>query len=270
MFFCLQLNYTIESTNRATLSGYPVFLFGAVIATAPCFFFFNKLWEVNRAKNKPPILRGRDISRYYYRAPELWFINTHNGIKDKKIPPININDYPAIKIHLDQFYDSLSKRTDKGETPYNLRNCTYMDDFSKQKIVWGEISDKPKFAFDINGEYTPEATAFLMVGSSLPFLYSFLNSNLSEYYFAQNGTTTGVGTVRWKKFKIEQIPVPKIDNEKAIEFSNIVNELLYLGELSNEFKEKVSQLNTMIYQLFCFDNKEIAYIESFCNNNKEY
>lgn len=148
-------------------------------------------------------------------------------------------------------------------------SISYWDDFSKQKIVWGEISDKPKFAFDINGEYTPEATAFLMVGSSLPFLYSFLNSNLSEYYFSQNGTTTGVGTVRWKKFKIEQIPVPKIDNEKAIEFSNIVNELLYLGEPSNEFKEKVSQINTMIYQLFCFDNKEIAYIESFCNNNKE-
>ena len=30
--FCLQLNYTIESTNRATLSGYPVFLFDGVNA----------------------------------------------------------------------------------------------------------------------------------------------------------------------------------------------------------------------------------------------
>ena len=36
--FCLQLNYTIESTNRATLSGYPVFLFEGVNATAPCLF----------------------------------------------------------------------------------------------------------------------------------------------------------------------------------------------------------------------------------------
>ncbi|WP_418830891.1 hypothetical protein, partial [Ruminococcus sp.] len=35
LFFCLQLNYTIESTNRATLSGYPVFLFEGVNATAP-------------------------------------------------------------------------------------------------------------------------------------------------------------------------------------------------------------------------------------------
>jgi hypothetical protein len=33
----LQLNYTIESTNRATLSGYPVFLFEGVNATAPYF-----------------------------------------------------------------------------------------------------------------------------------------------------------------------------------------------------------------------------------------
>ena len=85
---------------------------------------FNKAFIIDSAKKDEliaadpksaeiirPILRGRDISRCYYRAPELWLINTHNGIKDKKIPPININDYPAIKIHLDQVYDSLSKRT---------------------------------------------------------------------------------------------------------------------------------------------------------------
>ena len=40
--FCLQLNYTIESTNRATLSGYPVFLFEGVNATAP--FTFGLKW----------------------------------------------------------------------------------------------------------------------------------------------------------------------------------------------------------------------------------
>lgn len=34
----MHLNYTIESANRATFSGYPVFLFGAVNATAPLFY----------------------------------------------------------------------------------------------------------------------------------------------------------------------------------------------------------------------------------------
>ena len=88
-----------------------------------------------------PILRGRDIKRYNYSFANLWLINVHNGVKNKKIPPISINDYPAIKAHLDQFYSKLAKRADKGDTPYNLRNCVYMNEFSKQKIVYREISD---------------------------------------------------------------------------------------------------------------------------------
>ena len=73
-----------------------------------------------------PILRGRDIKRYGYEWANLWIINTHNGIKGVK-PRIDINEYPAVKTHLDQYWDKISKRADKGDTPYNLRNCAYLD-----------------------------------------------------------------------------------------------------------------------------------------------
>ena len=85
-----------------------------------------------------PILRGRDIKRYGYNWAGLWLINTHNGIKGR-IPRIDINDYPAVKAHLDQYWDKISKRADKGDTPYNLRNCAYMEDFDKPKIMWKRI-----------------------------------------------------------------------------------------------------------------------------------
>lgn len=74
-----------------------------------------------------PILRGRDIKRYGYEWADLWIINTHNGIKGK-LPRIDVNEYPAIKAHLNQYWDKISKRADKGDTPYNLRNCAYMDE----------------------------------------------------------------------------------------------------------------------------------------------
>ena len=48
-------------------------------------------------------------------------INPHNGNKGKGIPRVDINEYPAIKEHLDIYYEKLEKRYDKGETPYNLR-----------------------------------------------------------------------------------------------------------------------------------------------------
>ena len=87
-----------------------------------------------------PIIRGRDIKRYEYKWNDLWLINTHNGLKDK-MPRVDINIYPAVKAHLDKFWNKISHRLDKGDTPYNLRNCAYMEDFSKPQIAWIELSD---------------------------------------------------------------------------------------------------------------------------------
>lgn len=75
-----------------------------------------------------PILRGRDIKRYGYNWANLWLINIHNGVKGR-IPRIKIEDYPAIKAHLDQFWGKIKDRADQGDTPYNLRNCAYLDNF---------------------------------------------------------------------------------------------------------------------------------------------
>ena len=73
-----------------------------------------------------PISRGRDIKRHGYNWANLWLINTHNGIKGR-IPRIDIKDYPAVKAHLDQYWDKIRDRADQGDTPYNLRNCAYLD-----------------------------------------------------------------------------------------------------------------------------------------------
>ena len=207
-----------------------------------------------------PILRGRDIKRYGYYFADLWLINVHNGIKDKNIPRIQIDDYPAIKEHLDLYYEKLAKRSDRGETPYNLRNCAYMDDFNKQKIVWGEISDKPKFSIDLNGEFVAEATTFLMVGDHLKYLLCFLNSTLSEYFFAKYGTTTGMGTLRWKKYLIELLPIPVATTENE---TTLIKELDALLSADLEGKERhIQRINDTIYSMFGFNLEEIEFIEN--------
>ena len=92
-----------------------------------------------------PILRGRDVKRYGYDWANLWLINIHNGIKGR-IPRVNIEDYPAVKAHLDQYWDKIRDRADQGDTPYNLRNCAYLEDFSQPKIVWGNLNLQASFA----------------------------------------------------------------------------------------------------------------------------
>ena len=206
-----------------------------------------------------PILRGRDIKRYGYEWAELWVIGTHNGVRGK-FPRIDIEDYPAVKAHLDLYWDKIAARDDQGATPYNLRNCAYWEDFDKPKIVWGEISDRSKFAFEEEGKYIPEATTFFMTGKDLPYLFCVLNSPLSEWLFSKVGTTTGVGTVRWKKYTILSLLVPNIKDELRSQFSELVD-LLMKGRLSlDEFSAKA---NRTLNELIGLTEEEIAYVENF-------
>ena len=67
---------------------------------------------------------------------------------------------------------------------------------------------------------------FRMTGESLKFLLAILISRVSEWYFNQISTTTGMGTNRWEKYKIELLPVkvPAEKEEKVLE--NIVDKNL--------------------------------------------
>ncbi len=201
-----------------------------------------------------PILRGRDIKRYGYDWANLWLINTHNGIKGK-LERIHIEDYPAVKAHLDQYWDKISARADKGETPYNLRNCAYLDDFNEPKLIWGEISDRSKFAYDSNGSYVPEATTFLLVGEEVISLYYFLNSSPAEWYFSKLGPRTGEGTIRWKKYTVEMIFAPHLSFSQKREIENIVS--------SSNTTINSNNINGWFYKFYGFTPDEQAYIEDY-------
>ena len=206
-----------------------------------------------------PILRGRDIKRYGYVDNGLYLINTHNGVRGR-IPRIKIEDYPAVKAHLDQYWDRIATRADKGDTPYNLRNCAYLEDFNKPKIIWGEISDRSKFAYESGGKFIPEATTFLMVGDHLPYLFCALNSPVSEWFFSKVGTTTGVGTVRWKKYTIQQLLLPNITEEQQTIYSNFVEQYIK-GDLS--ILDFANRVNSEIYKSVGLTDVEIDYVENF-------
>jgi hypothetical protein len=209
-----------------------------------------------------PILRGRDIKRYGYSWSGLWLINTHNGTKEG-LERIHIDDFPSVKEHLDKYWLSIEKRSDKGDTPYNLRNCAYLDLLSQPKIVWGEISDKTKFCLDREGKYVPEATTFMLSGERLTLLLAFLNCSVSEYMFSTIGTTTGVGTVRWKKFKIEQLYVPRrIDETTAQAIEEQCERTISITAQQGSAPEEERILNSLIYRCYGLSDSEIQYIES--------
>ena len=169
-----------------------------------------------------PILRGRDIKQYGFEWADLWLINTHNGVRPN-IPRIDINEYPAIKAHLDDFFEKLAKRADKGETPYNLRNCAYLEDFSKPKIVYNDITQRLSFALSVKGEFMNNTVYYISSDNLklLDYLLKILNSKLIDWYYRTISVQLGEKAVRMFSIYVLQIPVPldinaDIDNDTSI------------------------------------------------------
>lgn len=208
------------------------------------------------------IVRGRDLKKYAYIWDNVWLINTHNGIRRLGLQRVKVEkDYPSIYKHLLPFKKELDVRQNKGDHWTNLRNCAYFLEFEKPKIIWGELSDVPKFAYDESGIYA-EATLFVLTGKQLKYLLSILNSRIALWYFNQITTTSGMGTSRWKKYKIEQLPIPRIENETTIQkFEVFADYLIYLYDSKmppiNPYTDNPSivpvfedVLNMMVYELY--------------------
>ena len=220
-----------------------------------------------------PILRGRDIKRYSYVFAEQYLIATFPAKQ------YDIDDYPALKdyllaIGIERLEQTGEEHIINGERVKARKrtnnkwfetqdSISYWDLLSQPKIIWGEISDKTKFCLDREGKYVPEATTFMLSGDNLIVLLAFLNCSVSEYMFSTIGTTTGVGTVRWKKFKIEQLYVPRnIDENIAQAIIDQCERIISITAQEGSAPEEEHILNSLIYQFYGLSDSEIQYIES--------
>ena len=207
-----------------------------------------------------PILRGKDVKRYSYAFADLWLITTHNGIKSKNIPPIHVEDYPAIHKHLDDYYPQLIKRADKGDTPYNLRNCVYMNEFFKQKIIWGNLALSAQFAWAEEGYFINAPSSMIVPGNK--YLLAVLNSKLADWYIRQLGVTRNGGYFEYKPMFIEQLPVPMIDEDAQVPYIRLVDKILEEKRALNDTQFLESEINRLVYALYHLSEEEILYIEA--------
>ena len=218
----------------------------------------------NSAEIIQPILRGRDLKKYSYEFSNQWVICTFPSLG------LDIKNYPSIMAYFEKIgrkrlaqsgIEGSRKKTNNQwfETQDSI---AYWQDFNKPKIVWGEISDKPKFAFD-DSNYYAEATTFLMTGEKLKYLLAILNSKLSEWYFNQISTTTGMGTNRWKKYKIEMLPIKEPTEIEELLLEKIVNQILTAKKLDPKADTTAleTEIDQLVYQLYELTAEEIKIVE---------
>ncbi|RCW31306.1 Eco57I restriction-modification methylase domain-containing protein [Marinilabilia salmonicolor] len=218
----------------------------------------------NNSKIIEPIVRGRDLKKFSFDFSSHWAICTFPSLN------IDIEDFPGIKEYFLRIGKNRLEQTGKKGSRKKTGNkwfetqdsIGYWRDFEKPKIIWGEISDKPKFAYDEEGYYA-EATTFLMTGERLKFLLAILNSKVSEWYFKLIGTTTGMGTNRWKKYKIELLPIriPTREQEEAIE--KVTNQILSLKKQdpAADTTALEAEIDRLVYELYGLTEEEIRIVE---------
>ena len=241
---------------------------------------YNKAFIINeKIKNKlikkdqkskeiiKPILRGRDINRYHISFKNLYLILSKSGVRIDK-------EYPEIYKHLKKFEDKLKKRWDKGKYWFNLRECSYYEEFEKPKIVWQEIVRDPNFAYDKSGFYC-EATTFIMIGKNLRYIIGILNSKPGAFFFKNFYAGGGLGGsgYRYKKAFLKQLPIPKIisknkniKNEIEKNVENIIDITKDNDYSKNEEKQKKvkkiqEKIDRIIYELYDLSKEEIKIIE---------
>ncbi|MBK8780065.1 MAG: hypothetical protein IPO25_22670 [Saprospiraceae bacterium] len=134
---------------------------------------------------------------------------TISGVSRKAQKEFELH-YPAIYNYLLQKKDLLSKRN-KTETGiryewYALQRCaaSYFEEFANDKIIWGNLSNKPSFSYDSSKSYINAPAVMISVPDK--FLLGLLNSSSLWFYLKLAAGRQG-GYIEAKPMYVEKLPI---------------------------------------------------------------
>jgi adenine-specific DNA-methyltransferase len=211
-----------------------------------------------------PILRGRDISKYFAIFADLWLIFTRRGI--------DIDKYPEIKEYLYQFYKQLrpknrGEKTGRKPGPYKWYeiqdSISYYQEFEKDKIIYMDIAQNLTFTFDSKGMFMVNTCYFLNAGKSNKYLLSILNSKMMDWYYRWISAQLGEKGIRHFNIYIEQLPIPKISEAEQQLFVELVDKIILAKENNQnaDTSDMETEIDRMVYQLYELTPEEIAIVE---------
>lgn len=167
-----------------------------------------------------PLAIGDDVRKWSIDQKDKWLIVTPIGT--------SIREYPAIYKHLKRYQDQLEARQDQGNHWWELRACTYYDEFNRPKIVFPEIAMEPRFAYDESGVYTNNKAFFIPTNDL--FLLGVLNSAPAWEYTkticAVLGDEDKRGRVMLQWVNLKRLPIPKADASSKRRVADLVKKCL--------------------------------------------
>ena len=210
-----------------------------------------------------PTIRGRNIGRYSYQTDE-WVIATSASLN------LSIDNYPAVKAHLQSFGRRLEQSGEPGcraKSSYKWfetqRPFAYYPEFQREKLMWPRITKKGRFAYDAEKLY-PLDTVWSMVGEDIQYLLAILNSRLVSWYMLGVAPNTGDEVLMWLGTYVERIPIPQIPKAEQRPFIELAQKIT-AAKAANpaaDTHEWETEIDHRVYKLYNLTKKEIAIIEA--------
>ncbi|MBZ0301589.1 MAG: Eco57I restriction-modification methylase domain-containing protein [Anaerolineae bacterium] len=181
-----------------------------------------------------PIVRGQDLRPWYQTNNETYLVWAYQGIP--------IEDFPAIKAHLQKYQAPLASRWEpsRGQIEwYELRPCYYYSEFERTKIMWAEISKLPRFSMDNQGLYTNNKCYF--ISSDSYSLLGVVQSRVAWFCISQVATPLRLRAGLWQyqlfsQF-VERLPIPALSVQQESDLAAIAEEITILARQRYRFHE---------------------------------
>lgn len=163
------------------------------------------------------------------------------------------NEFPELMSHILPFEERARKRFDQGDFFWELRNCAYYDLFEKPKIVFPNLQNTNKFAFDETGAYII-APAVILPTNDI-FITAILNSRLVWYFLINICVVRNGGYIEVKPQYFEQIPIPEISKELKLELQSFTKQIISKTAEKQKIQSQFLRLMESKFHVLIFNKK---------------
>lgn len=187
-----------------------------------------------------PYLRGQDIKRWTPEWSGLWMILLKSSENQtwpwseagESAETSFAQSFPSLYRHFKQYEAALRKRQDQGRYWWELRSCTYYEQFDNPKIIHTDITWRPQFALSSEPIFLLN-TAYLWPTNDL-YTLAVANSPLMWAYMWRNATHGKDEALRLIYTFVETIPIAPASDAIRAEIEPAVQRLIALTKTQRE------------------------------------
>ncbi|MCB9310702.1 MAG: Eco57I restriction-modification methylase domain-containing protein [Lewinellaceae bacterium] len=216
-----------------------------------------------------PILKGREIERYYAEWSKDFIISTFPAKN------LNIDDYPSIKNYLESFQPKLNQTgeefiNENGEVEKTRKKTVnkwfetqdpiaFQEEFKKEKVIWKRIGSIMRFAYSNEEMYCLDSTC-IATGEKIKYLTAVLNSRAGLYQLFKTSPQTGTGDQIISVQALEPLLVHYPSEEVEAKFNLMVDYILCIKKSKDVLFQSVTNehisgifenlVNMMVYELY--------------------